>query len=394
MHNGDFPDPLPSDRLGRMLVISMVFHVALFGGLVWYNSKTSRLQPLVPTYTVDLVNMPLPTLGPKTDAAPESPSPGPASKPVVAKPEKSDQPPPPVSAPQQMAAKKLPPVAKKPVAPVKPAAPPPPKPEPAQPQHHQVSAPPPKIVAKPAAPAPKPVAAPKQAEPPTPAPALKPAAAPQNVPAPRAVAEAKAPAEKVKKSAPETAPPHAKGSDAKAREHQIAQEINSAQKKAAEASRDQQIKDSIGDVEKAVAAKSRDQAYKDAVSQAAARLSAGKVNAKVSRGSGDGGAGGGSMGSAQTAAYGAHVSQAVRRHWQPNCLQRSNMQNLKAVIVVRIMPDGSISASWFEKESGDRLFDQSAMTAVTRSSPLPALPPGQEKLEIGITFTPEWKASS
>ena len=403
MHNGDFPDPLPSDRLGRMLVISMVFHVALFGGLVWYNSKTSRLQPLVPTYTVDLVNMPLPAPGPKTDAAPESPAPGPPSKPVVAKPEKPDLPPPPVSAPQQMAAKKLPPVAKKPVAPVKPAAPPPPKPEPAQPQRHQVTAPPPKIAAKPAAPvpkpvtpAPKPVAAPKQAEPPTPAPALKPAAAPKNVPAPRAVAEAKAPAEKVKKSAPETAPPHAKGSDTKAREHQIAQEINSAQKKAADASRDQQIKDSIGDVEKAVAAKSRDQAYKDAVSQAAARLSAGKVSAKVSRGSGDGGtcAGGGSMGSAQTAAYGAHVSQAVRRHWQPNCLQRSNMQNLKAVIVVRIMPDGSISASWFEKESGDRLFDQSAMTAVTRSSPLPALPPGQEKLEIGITFTPEWKASS
>jgi TonB family protein len=70
------------------------------------------------------------------------------------------------------------------------------------------------------------------------------------------------------------------------------------------------------------------------------------------------------------------------------------MQKLKAVIIIRIQPDGSISASWFEKESGDRLFDQSAMTAVTRSSPLPALPPGQEKLEIGITFTPEWKASS
>ena len=94
MHNGDFPDPLPSDRLGRMLVISMVFHVALFGGLVWYNSKTSRLQPLVPTYTVDLVNMPLPAPGPKTDAAPESPAPGPPSKPVVAKPEKPDLPPP------------------------------------------------------------------------------------------------------------------------------------------------------------------------------------------------------------------------------------------------------------------------------------------------------------
>ncbi len=100
------------------------------------------------------------------------------------------------------------------------------------------------------------------------------------------------------------------------------------------------------------------------------------------------------MGPAQTAAYGARISQVVRRHWQPNCLQRSNLHNLKAIIVVRIQADGTISASWFEKESGDRLFDQSAMTAVTRSNPLPPLPPGQEKIEIGITFTPEWKASS
>ena len=85
MHNGDFPDPLPSDRLGRMLVISMVFHVALFGGLVWYNSRTPRLKPLIPTYTVDLVNMPLPAPapGPKTDAPHETPSPGPSAPPMT-----------------------------------------------------------------------------------------------------------------------------------------------------------------------------------------------------------------------------------------------------------------------------------------------------------------------
>ncbi len=169
-----------------------------------------------------------------------------------------------------------------------------------------------------------------------------------------------------------------------------------SQKKAAEASRNQKIQESIHDAEKSLDSKSRNQAYKEAVGQAAARLSAGKVSTKISPGTGAGGsdAGGGSMGTAQVAAYGAQVSQTVRRHWQPNCLQRSNMQNLKAVIIVRITADGSISASWFEKESGDRLFDQSAMSAVTRSSPLPELPPGQEKLEIGITFTPEWKASS
>jgi colicin import membrane protein len=388
MHNGDFPDPLPSDRLGRMLVISMVFHVALFGGLVWYNSRTPRLKPLVSTYTVDLVNMPLPAPGPKTDAPHETPAPGPSAPPMTETREKSAHQAKPVSEPKSHEAKKLPSIEKKSPAQVKPVAPPPAKPATSPPQlHHKIAAPPPKVAAKPAAPASKPV------EPSIPAPTLKPAAVPKKTAAPKAVDQAP---EKMKKSAPEAAAPHAQIGDPKARERQIAQEIDGAQKKAAEASRDQQIKESIGDTEKALAAKSRDQAYKEAVGQAAARLSAGKVSTKVSRGSGDGGSGEGGvcMGSAQTAAYGAQVSQTVRRHWQPNCLQRSNMQNLKAVIIVRISSDGSISASWFEKESGDRLFDQSAMTAVTRSSPLPALPPGQEKLEIGITFTPEWKASS
>ncbi len=90
MHNGDFPDPLPSDRLGRMLILSMIFHVVLFGGLVWYNSRTPRLKPLLPTYTVDLVNMPLPAPapGPKTDVTHESPTPGPAAKPAMEMQEK------------------------------------------------------------------------------------------------------------------------------------------------------------------------------------------------------------------------------------------------------------------------------------------------------------------
>jgi TonB family protein len=391
MPNNDFPDPVPSDRLGRMLVLSMVFHVALFGGLVWYNARTSKFKPLVPTYTVDLVNMPLPSPGPKT-ALPESPPPGPVAIPGGEFREKSG-PVAPALEPKKTEAAKHHLVEQKPVVqvkPVPPTSPPHAKHPPAQPQHPKVAVPPLQVAAKPVP------SAPKRIEPPTPAPAIKPAPAPKKVVAPKAVAEPKAPAEPVKKPVPEAAAPSAESARDKARERQIAQEITTSQKKLAESSRNQTINESIQDLEKSLAAKSRDRAYKDAVGQAAARLSAGKVSTKVSQASGGEGCGtgGGSMGSAQTAAYGAQVSLTVRRHWQPNCLQRSNMQNLKAVIIVRIQADGAISAAWFEKESGDRLFDQSAMTAVTRSSPLPALPPGQEKLEIGITFTPEWKASS
>lgn len=400
MRNGDFPDPVPSDRLGRMLLISMVFHVALFGGLAWFNARAPKTKPLVPTYTVDLVNIALPAPGPKSDQAPESPPLGPVGKPGVEVREKSGPLVKPSLEPKKAEARKST-DERKPVAQLKPvASPPPAKTAPAQPP--KVAAPPPKIVAKPAPVPPKreespksAPAAPKPAEPPTaPGPGLKPVAAPQKPVTPKAVAETKAPAEKVKKPDPEAKAHPSRVTEGQSRERQIAQEIHAAQQKAGESSRNQKIQDSIQDLEKGLAAKSRNQAYKEAVGQAAARLSAGKVSAKVSRGGGGSGSGGGSMGSAQTAAYGAQVSQTVRRHWQPNCLQRSTMHHLKAVIIVRIQPDGSISASWFEKESGDRLFDQSAMTAVTSSSPLPALPPGQEKLEIGITFTPEWKASS
>ena len=172
MPNDDFPNPEPSDRLGRMLLISMVFHLALFGGLVWYNSRTPKFKPLVPTYTVDLVNMPLPAPGPKTEALPESPPPGPIVKPGV---ERRDKPEPlaPVSEAKKTEAVNPRPVEKKPVAQVKPAPPPPVKTAPAQPQPQPKVAEPPQVAVKLAPSAPKPAA------PPAPAPAIKPAAAPK-----------------------------------------------------------------------------------------------------------------------------------------------------------------------------------------------------------------------
>ncbi len=390
MSNDDFPEPEPSDRLGRMLVLSMVFHVALFGGLVWFNVKSPKVKPVLPTYTVDLVNMPLPAPapGPKTDQPSESPLPSLVPKPGVEVREKPGPPVSPAPKPKMAEERKPLPVEKKPVIPMKPAeSPPPAKTEPIHPKVTPKVAVPPK-------PEPKPVAlAPKPSELPAPVPAVKPATTLKKPVEPKATGETKALAEKVKKPAPPAPEPVAKAADPKARERQIAQEINASQQKVADSSRDQKIQESVHNLEKGLAAKSRNQAYQEAVGQAAARLSAGKVSAKISHGGG-GSTAGGSMGSAQTAVYGSQVSQMVRSHWQPNCLQRSNMHHLKAVIIVRIQANGTISASWFEKESGDRLFDQSAMSAVTRSSPLPALPPGQEQVEIGITFTPEWKASS
>jgi TonB family protein len=201
------------------------------------------------------------------------------------------------------------------------------------------------------------------------------------------------------KPVPPQAPPAPGRDKSPARDQEISQAVQSSNQQAQQTARNQDIQQAVKGLEKGLAAKARDQAYRDAVGEAAGRIAAGKVSAQVSRGGsgrggGSGSAGGGSPGSGLTLAYGQRIAKVIRGHWNPNCLQRSNLKALKAVIIVRVSADGAITASWFERESGDRLYDQAAMSAVTRANPLPPLPAGQEQLEIGITFSPEWKASS
>jgi TonB family protein len=61
---------------------------------------------------------------------------------------------------------------------------------------------------------------------------------------------------------------------------------------------------------------------------------------------------------------------------------------LLTVVGIRIAPDGVIERSWIERGSGNDYYDQSALRAIRRSSPLPSLPKdlGNEPLEVGINF--------
>ncbi|MBM4346821.1 MAG: TonB C-terminal domain-containing protein [Deltaproteobacteria bacterium] len=65
--------------------------------------------------------------------------------------------------------------------------------------------------------------------------------------------------------------------------------------------------------------------------------------------------------------------------------------DLEAIIVIIIERDGRIQKSWFEKKSGNTLYDQMAMRAVIKADPLPPIPKelNQESLEIGIRFFPD-----
>jgi len=87
--------------------------------------------------------------------------------------------------------------------------------------------------------------------------------------------------------------------------------------------------------------------------------------------------------------YCTEVWARVRNHWVlPE--QLLDKTGLVSIVVVRIAQDGTILKAGYEHKSGHALFDQSAMRAVQKASPLPPLPralrPGP--LEIGIRFRP------
>ncbi len=65
--------------------------------------------------------------------------------------------------------------------------------------------------------------------------------------------------------------------------------------------------------------------------------------------------------------------------------------DLEAIIVVIIEKSGKVQKSWFEKKSGNTLYDQMAMRAIRKAEPLPPIPKelGDDTLEIGIRFHPE-----
>ena len=65
--------------------------------------------------------------------------------------------------------------------------------------------------------------------------------------------------------------------------------------------------------------------------------------------------------------------------------------DLETVIVVIIEKDGRIKKYWFEKKSGNDLYDQTAVRAIKKAEPLPPLPNelGEETLEVGIRFSPD-----
>ena len=90
---------------------------------------------------------------------------------------------------------------------------------------------------------------------------------------------------------------------------------------------------------------------------------------------------------AQTNEYIAVVWSRVK----PNFTMPQSLlpeKNITAIIDVRIARSGALEYAGFEKRSGNRFFDDSALRAVKKSSPFPPLPYWimDKSIEIGIRF--------
>ena len=62
--------------------------------------------------------------------------------------------------------------------------------------------------------------------------------------------------------------------------------------------------------------------------------------------------------------------------------------DFEAVVGVTIRKDGNINTISFEKRSGNRFFDESALKAIKKASPFPVFPESlrEETLDVGIRF--------
>jgi len=64
---------------------------------------------------------------------------------------------------------------------------------------------------------------------------------------------------------------------------------------------------------------------------------------------------------------------------------------LETIVVVVIEREGKVQKMWYDKKSGNTLYDQMAMRAIKKAVPFPPIPKEftDSTLEIGIRFHPD-----
>lgn len=91
--------------------------------------------------------------------------------------------------------------------------------------------------------------------------------------------------------------------------------------------------------------------------------------------------------------YNKVVENKIKEEWTipENLLKEKELVDLEAILVIIIEQNGKIQKWWFEKRSGNALYDQSAMRAIIKAEPLPPIPKelNKDRIEFGIRFRPD-----
>ena len=89
--------------------------------------------------------------------------------------------------------------------------------------------------------------------------------------------------------------------------------------------------------------------------------------------------------------YYSTIWAKIKREWNLPENLAPGKADLEAIIVLVIGKDGRVQKTFFEKRSGNGLYDQMAMRAIRKAEPFPPIPKelGDTPLEIGIRFHPD-----
>lgn len=84
--------------------------------------------------------------------------------------------------------------------------------------------------------------------------------------------------------------------------------------------------------------------------------------------------------------YLALLKSRIRNSWEPPHYATRTSLSKKTIIYFRIQRSGRITDLMIEEKSGDYLFDQAALRAVSLANPLPPLPYDFPERQLGVHF--------
>jgi len=87
--------------------------------------------------------------------------------------------------------------------------------------------------------------------------------------------------------------------------------------------------------------------------------------------------------------YQIEIAYRIQKNWSFNEQLAGGRTDLEAWAAIKVMPNGEIKETWFDKRSGNSYFDEQAKKAILKSNPLPPLPKGYWRpyFEAGFHFT-------